>query len=138
MNFADFFGELKRRNVYKVLVAYIVAGWALAQGLAQVLPVFDTPNWVIRLIVVLIIMGLPFAGFLAWAFEMTPEGIKRTAAADAMIKAPIRKNGHGSTSLSPLPCFRWDCFAWVDILLAAEGPPAGLTASRSPFCPSII
>jgi TolB-like protein/Flp pilus assembly protein TadD len=80
----NFFAELKRRNVYKVAVAYIVAGWALSQGIAQVLPVFDIPNWVIRLIVVLIIIGLPVALSLAWAFELTPEGIKRTDAADAV------------------------------------------------------
>jgi len=79
----NFFSELKRRNVYKVAVAYIVAGWALSQGIAQVLPVFDIPNWVIRLIVVLVIIGLPVALGLAWAFELTPEGIKRTDAADA-------------------------------------------------------
>jgi len=80
----NFFAELKRRNVYKVAVAYIVAGWALAQGIAQVLPVFDTPNWLIRLLVVLIILGLPIALAMAWAFESTPAGIKRTEEADAM------------------------------------------------------
>ena len=78
------FSELKRRNVYKVAFAYAVAGWALSQGIAQVFPVFDVPNWIIRLIVVLIIIGLPVALGLAWAFELTPEGIKRTATADAM------------------------------------------------------
>ena len=80
----NFFSELKRRNVYKVAVAYIVAGWALSQGIAQVLPVFDVPNWAIRLIVLLIMIGLPVALSLAWAFELTPEGIKRTDAADAV------------------------------------------------------
>jgi formate hydrogenlyase subunit 3/multisubunit Na+/H+ antiporter MnhD subunit len=55
-----------------------VAGWALAQGIAQVLPVFDTPNWLIRLLVVLIIIGLPIALAMAWAFELTPQGIRRT------------------------------------------------------------
>ncbi len=84
MKIDNFFAELKRRNVYKVAVAYIVAGWALAQGIAQVLPVFDTPNWLIRLLVVLIILGLPVALAMAWAFESTPEGIKRTEEADAM------------------------------------------------------
>src|SRR4029077_938382 len=54
------------------------------QGIAQVFPVFDIPNWVIRLIVVLIIIGLPIALVLAWMFEITPEGIKRTETADAM------------------------------------------------------
>jgi TolB-like protein/Tfp pilus assembly protein PilF len=74
----NFFAELKRRNVYKVAIAYIVGGWALSQGIAQVFPVFDVPNWVIRLIVLLIIIGFPVAVVLAWAFEITPEGIKRT------------------------------------------------------------
>ncbi len=87
----SFFAELKRRNVYKVAVAYIVAGWALSQGIAQVFPVFDVPNWVIRLIVVLIIIGLPVALILAWAFEITPEGIKRTETADAMPGIARRK-----------------------------------------------
>jgi adenylate cyclase len=83
MRSGKLFAELKRRNVYKVAVAYIVAGWALSQGIAQVFPVFDIPNWVVRLIVLLIIIGLPIALGLAWAFEVTPEGIKRTDAADA-------------------------------------------------------
>ena len=87
MNQHNFFAELKRRNVYKVAVAYIVAGWALSQGIAQVFPVFDIPNWAIRMIVLLIILGLPVALVLAWAFEITPQGIKRTEAADAMPQA---------------------------------------------------
>ncbi len=91
VNPKTFFGELQRRNVYKVAVAYLVAGWALAQGLAQVLPVFSIPNWVIQLLVVLIVMGLPVALGLAWAFELTPEGLKRTETADAMPEATRRK-----------------------------------------------
>ena len=78
----DFFAELKRRNVYKVAIAYAIAGWALAQGIAQVFPVFDVPNWVIRLIVALIVIGFPIALIFAWAFEITPEGIKRTEDVD--------------------------------------------------------
>src|SRR5205807_3029526 len=84
MSPGSFFAELKRRNVYKVAVAYAVAGWALSQGIAQVFPVFDVPNWVIRSIVVLIIIGLPIALVLAWMFEITPQGIKSTETADAM------------------------------------------------------
>jgi hypothetical protein len=83
MNPKSFFGELKRRNVYKVAVAYVVAGWALSQGIAQVFPVFDIPNWAVRLIVLAIVIGFPIALIIAWAFESTPEGIKRTHAADA-------------------------------------------------------
>jgi len=84
MKIHNFFSELKRRNVYKVAVAYIVGGWALSEGISQVFPVFDVPNGIIRLIVILIIAGLPVALGLAWMFEITPEGIKRTATADAM------------------------------------------------------
>jgi TolB-like protein/Tfp pilus assembly protein PilF len=91
VNPKTFFGELKRRNVYKVAVAYLVAGWALAQGLAQVLPVFSIPNWVIQLLVVLIVMGLPVALGLAWAFELTPEGIKRTDEVDDAAAARHKK-----------------------------------------------
>jgi len=87
----SFFGELKRRNVYKVAVAYIVAGWALAQGLAQVLPIFAVPNWVIQLLVLLIILGLPVALGLAWAFELTPEGLKRTEEVDEAAAARHKK-----------------------------------------------
>ena len=91
MKIDNFFAELKRRNVYKVAVAYIFAGWALSQGIAQVFPVFDIPNWVIRLIVVLIIIGLPIALVLAWMFELTPQGIQRTETADAMPEATRKK-----------------------------------------------
>ena len=80
----SFFSELKRRNVHKVAIAYIVGGWALSQGLAQVLPVFDVSNWAIRLMVLLIVVGFPIALILSWFFEVTPEGIKPTATADAM------------------------------------------------------
>jgi len=86
-----FFRELKRRNVYKVAVAYVVAGWALAQGLAQVLPIFGVPNWVIQLFVVLIILGLPIALGLAWTFELTSEGLKRTEQVDDAAAAAHKK-----------------------------------------------
>ena len=78
MNLKKFLAELKRRRVYSVAVAYLVAGWALAQGIAQVLPVFDIPNWVVRLIVVLIVLGFPVALTLSWFFDVTRYGIVRT------------------------------------------------------------
>jgi TolB-like protein/Flp pilus assembly protein TadD len=117
MKLSSFFAELKRRNVYKVAVAYIVGGWALSQGIAQVFPVFDVPNWVIRSIVVLIIIGLPIALVLSWMFELTPQGIKRTETADA---AEQRSRGG----------------AWIHIVLIGAALSVGLfflgrsTASR--------
>jgi TolB-like protein/Flp pilus assembly protein TadD len=75
---SGFFEELKRRKVYRVAIAYIVAGWALAQGLAQVLPVFDISNSVIRVVIALLLIGFPVALVLAWVFDVTSEGIKAT------------------------------------------------------------
>jgi TolB-like protein/Tfp pilus assembly protein PilF len=79
----NFFAELKRRNVYKVAIAYGVVGWLLIQVATQVFPFFEIPNWGVRLIVLFISVGFPIALVIAWAFEATPEGIKRTEAADA-------------------------------------------------------
>jgi len=77
MNSGNFFAELKRRNVYKVAVAYAIVAWLLIQVATQVFPFFEIPNWAVRLVVLLLILGFPIALFLAWAFEITPEGIKR-------------------------------------------------------------
>jgi TolB-like protein/Flp pilus assembly protein TadD len=83
MNPKGFFGELKRRNVYKVAVAYAVVGWLLIQVATQVFPFLDIPNWAIRLVILLTALGFPIALIIAWAFELTPEGIRRTEDADA-------------------------------------------------------
>ncbi|HEV3147149.1 MAG TPA: tetratricopeptide repeat protein [Chthoniobacterales bacterium] len=84
MKSGNFFAELKRRNVYKVAVAYAVVGWLLVQVATQVFPFFEIPNWGIRLVVLAIVIGFPIALVIAWAFETTPQGIKRTEVADAM------------------------------------------------------
>src|SRR5438045_2008586 len=72
-----FFAELKRRNVYKVAAAYAVVGWLIIQVATQVFPFFEIPNWAVRLVVILLVLGFPVALILSWAFEITPEGIKR-------------------------------------------------------------
>src|SRR5438128_4695957 len=82
MNLQNFFAELKRRNVYKVAVAYAIVGWLLVQVATQVFPFFEIPNWAVRLVVLLIIVGFPIALVLAWAFELTPEGIRRAEDVD--------------------------------------------------------
>src|SRR5450755_1132548 len=87
MNVGDFFVELKRRNVYKVAVAYAVVGWLLVQVATQVFPFFEIPNWAVRLIVLVIVIGFPIALVIAWAFELTPEGIKRTEDVDLAASA---------------------------------------------------
>src|SRR5215831_205190 len=82
MNPTKFFTELKRRNVYKVAAAYAVVGWLLVQVATQVFPFFEVPNWAVRLVVLAIVIGFPIALVIAWAFELTPEGIKRTEDTD--------------------------------------------------------
>src|SRR5438034_8473439 len=77
---SGFFEEVKRRKVYRVAIAYAVGSWALAQGLAQVLPVFEISNSVIRVVIALLLIGFPVALVLAWVFDVTPQGIKATPA----------------------------------------------------------
>ena len=91
MKIDNFFSELKRRNVYKVAVAYAVVGWLLVQVTTQVFPIFEIPNWALRLIVLAIIIGFPIALVLAWAFELTPEGIKHTEDVDLSDKGASKK-----------------------------------------------
>jgi TolB-like protein/Flp pilus assembly protein TadD len=79
----NFFAELKRRNVYKVAVAYAIVGWLLVQIATQVFPFLEIPTWVVRLVIVLVAAGFPIALVIAWAFELTPEGIKRTEDVDS-------------------------------------------------------
>src|SRR5216110_284683 len=108
MNLEKFFTELKRRNVYKVAVAYAVVAWLLIQVATQVFPFFEVPNWAVRLVVLLIIIGFPIALVIAWAFELTPEGLKRTEVADA----------------APAPRSR--SRAWIYVVLIAGALSAGL------------
>src|SRR6185369_7893962 len=82
MSQRSFFAELKRRNVYKVAVAYAVVSWLLIQIATQVFPFFGIPNWAVRLVVLLLILGFPVALILSWAFEITSEGIKRAEDVD--------------------------------------------------------
>ena len=91
MKIDNFFAELKRRNVYKVAVAYAVVAWLLVQVATQVFPFLEIPNWVVRLVIALVVIGFPIALVIAWAFEATPEGIKRTETADAMPATPGQK-----------------------------------------------
>jgi TolB-like protein/tetratricopeptide (TPR) repeat protein len=104
----SFFAELKRRNVYKVAVGYAVVGWLLIQVATQVFPFFDIPNWGVRLTVLLIVVGFPIALVIAWAFELTPGGIKRTEEADRIY--PGRSRGR----------------AWIYVVISAGLLSAGL------------
>jgi hypothetical protein len=108
MNVKAFFLELKRRHVYRVAVGYGIAGWALVQGIAQVFPAFDISNWAIRLTVVLIALGFPVTLILAWLFDLTPEGMKRT---DNVETVPVRD--------SPVRKFEFAAITIAALLIAA-------------------
>src|SRR5438128_9486869 len=86
------FGELRRRNVYKVAIAYGAVAWLLMQVASQIFPFFEIPNWAVRLVVLLLVIGFPVSVILAWAFELTPEGIKRAEDVDVS-KSLTRKSG---------------------------------------------
>ena len=90
MNLRNFFGELKRRNVYKVAIAYAVIAWLLIQIATQTFPFFEIPNWIVRAVIVLLLLGFPVALVIAWAFELTPEGLKRTEVADELPRKSAR------------------------------------------------
>src|SRR6266550_7081179 len=84
MNLKNFFAELKRRNVYKVAIAYAIVAWLLLQAASILFPTFEAPPWTMKVFVAVIAFGLPIALIIAWAFELTPEGLKRTEFADEL------------------------------------------------------
>jgi TolB-like protein len=96
----DFFAELKRRNVYKVAVAYTVVAWLLIQVATATFPVLEIPNWATKLVIVLTVLGFPIALVLAWAFELTPEGIQR-AGEGARLKTRRASGGFVSSWSQP-------------------------------------
>jgi TolB-like protein/Flp pilus assembly protein TadD len=92
VNPRNFFGELKRRNVYKVAIAYAIVAWLLLQAASILFPTFEAPPWTMKVFAAVIALGFPIALILAWAFELTPEGIKRTEDVD-LSKSIRRKTG---------------------------------------------
>ena len=100
VNPTNFFAELKRRNVYKVAIAYGVVAWLLMQVASQIFPFFEIPNWAVRLVVLLLILGFPIALVLAWAFDLTPEGLKRTEWADREPAKPSRNKAWRANQVS--------------------------------------
>lgn len=107
MNLKNFFAELKRRNVYKVAVAYAVVAWLLIQAGSILFPTFEAPAWIMKVFVAVLLCGFPVALILAWAFELTPQGIKRDEAA-----AAVHQHSRGR--------------AWLYVIIAASALSAGL------------
>jgi len=98
-----FFAELKRRKVYRVAVAYAVGAWLIAQVVTQIFPVFEVSQWALRTMIVLLIAGFPVALILSWAFDITPEGIKRTEDVDLAQSRLSRAEPIPEKSIAVLP-----------------------------------
>lgn len=117
----SFFEELKRRNVYKVAVAYLAVAWVIIQVATQTFPFFEIPNWAVRVIILISALGFPVALVIAWAFEITPQGVVRTEMVDRVQAARRPRR-----------------YTWMFIALAAALLSIGLvfvgrySASRSP------
>jgi len=113
----SFFAELKRRNVYEVAVAYAIVGWLLIQITTQVFPFLEIPTWVVRLVIVLIAVGFPIALVIAWAFELTPEGLKRTEDVDALLATNV---GVAASARQPRK------HAWIFVVIVGAALSIGL------------
>ena len=107
MNLRNFLAELRRRNVSKVAVAYAVVAWLLIQAASILFPTFEAPSWVMKVFVAVVALGFPIALILAWAFELTPEGLKRTDAGESL---PPRKRSQ----------------AWIYVVLVGAAVSVGL------------
>src|SRR6266487_586113 len=83
MKIDNLFAELKRRNVYKVAIAYAVVAWLLIQAASIFLPAFNAPQWAMQIVILIVVVGFPIALAFSWAFEITPEGIKRESEVQA-------------------------------------------------------
>ncbi len=87
----NLFSELKRRNVVRVGIAYLVIGWVLIEVSDTIAPMMAMPDWAPNLVLYVLILGLPVALFLSWAYELTPQGVKKTAEVDAMPRSPRQR-----------------------------------------------
>ena len=91
MDPATFLTELRRRKVYRVAVAYAIVAWLLIQAASILFPTFEAPTWVMKVFVSAVILGFPVALILAWAFELTPEGIRRSEEAEPRASKTSRR-----------------------------------------------
>ena len=126
----SFFAELKRRNVYKVAVAYVVVGWLSIQAASIFFPAFDAPPWAIKILILILVFGFPVALVFSWAFEITPEGIKRESevAPSESITHHTGRKIIGLTSIMAILAFGLLTF---QLLRSKSHPESGSTAEAS-------
>ncbi|HMB58986.1 MAG TPA: hypothetical protein VKN35_03645, partial [Xanthomonadales bacterium] len=126
----SFFEELKRRNVVRVGVVYLIAAWLLAQVADLMLESFHAPEWVIQAILVVLIVGFPLALIFAWAFELTPEGLKKEKDVDRS-QSITHKTGHTlDRSIIAILIIALGYFVWESRFNTQEGPVGGRSAAK--------
>jgi len=131
-----FITELKRRNVFRVAAAYGIVGWLLVEVASVVLPTFGAPDWVMKVFTFLVILGFPLALVLAWAFELTPEGIRLETAVDPT--EPVTRKARSKLDFAivgllalALAYFAADKFLWNAEAERAEVIAQGFPAAES-------
>jgi TolB-like protein len=117
---AGFLRELKRRNVVRVAIAYLAVAWLTIQVVGTLVPILGVPGWVARAVVILLVAAFPVALIIAWAFELTPEGIKRTPSAAADDGVPVRDGGaaSGAASISRARSRKWELVVIAALVVA--------------------
>jgi TolB-like protein/Tfp pilus assembly protein PilF len=125
MNSGNLFAELKRRNVYKVAVAYAVAAWLLIQAASIILPTFEAPAWTMKVLIAILAIGFPIAVVLAWAFEITPEGIVR--AEDVSI---TRRTGRKLVGITFVLAFIAAGLLLFQLFRSSKQPPSAPAAEQ--------
>ena len=128
----NFFSELKRRNVYKVAVAYVVVSWLVLQAASILMPTFEAPSWVMKALVVIIALGFVLAVSISWAFEMTPEGMKRTAdvSADEVRSMPYWSRKKFAAFIAGIAVIAAGLFVY-QLLRAPESTSASKAGNKS-------
>ena len=132
----SFITELKRRNVFRVGAAYGIVAWLLVEVASVVLPTFGAPDWVMKVVTFLVVLGFPLALVLAWAFELTPEGIKLESAADSIAAVSSKSRSKLDFAIVGLLVLALVYFAADKFLLNAEPEPAEVIAEGIPAAES--
>jgi len=130
------FEELKRRNVIRVTVAYVVVAWLLAQVLELVFESFGTPDWVMKTVLVLLAAGLALTVFFAWAFELTPEGLKREKEVDREQSITAQTGQKLNRLIITLMAIALAYFAWDKFILHGSPGPSAPESALQPGTPS--
>ena len=135
---SSFWEEIKRRNVVRVTVAYSVVAWLLAQVAEFAVETFGAPVWVLRIFVVFLLLGLPLAVLLAWAFELTPGGIRKTPGEEGNVERPRRQTRAVfvvfiliAASFAAWLQFYGPDSSWLEPDVAARARPAAIAEGNS-------